>query len=303
MRLALVAALGTSACASTAIQTVSAAQPTVVADLHSTTTAIPGVPNRPDLVTVIPFYWKPNETHLEQTKVIIPVEIDGWHGIVNLDLGAGTAILNRTFLQPSPTGGVDTITDANRLPDSTSREDYLSGSPKDWEKAHVTMRIGTLLDEFDCPALTQAAGESPPHRYNAILNHLWGNFSWVFSPRLGNIGPDVYEQFETIIDYTHRRVVLIRLDQAGHRLVQVPAYTPKGTAPLVVESAVAGTDLKLAVGPDNTLDTLNTANNTQVKVLDTGSPSSDDSNLGYDFLSHLGVFGLNQRTHQFILYR
>jgi hypothetical protein len=130
---------------------------------------------------------------------------------------------------------------------------------------------------------------------------LWGNFSWVFSPRLGNIGPAVYEQFETIIDYTHQRVVLIRLDPAGHRLINVPAYTPKWTAPLVVELAEAGTNLKLAVGPDNTLDTLTTANNTQVKLLDTGTPASQGDILGYDFLSHLGVFGLNQRTHQFIL--
>ena len=123
----------------------------------------------------------------------------------------------------------------------------------------------------------------------------------MFSPRLGNIGPAVYEQFETIIDYTHQRVVLIRLDPAGHRLINVPAYTPKWTAPLVVELAEAGTNLKLAVGPDNTLDTLTTANNTQVKLLDTGTPASQGDILGYDFLSHLGVFGLNQRTHQFIL--
>ena len=274
---------------------------------RSATTAIPGIPNRPDVVTVIPFYWKPNETDLEQTKVIIPAEIDGRHGIVNLDLGAGTAILNRTFLQPSLSNGVDTITDANRVPDSTSWENYLVGSPKDWEKVHVTMRIGTLLDTFDCPGLMHAleasTGKSPQRRYNAILNHMWGNFSWVFAPRLGNIGPAVYAPFETIIDYTHRRVVLIRLDSSGHRLVQVPGYTPIWTSPLVVDVDSVGADLKLAVRPDNTLDTLKTTNNTEIKYLDTGTPKSQDDVLGYDFLSQLGVFGLNQRTHQFILYR
>ena len=120
-------------------------------------------------------------------------------------------VLNRTFLQPSTTGNVDTITDANRIPDHTPMEDYLVGGPKDWEKVHVTLRIGTLLDQFDDPGLTHAAEEQNPSRYNAMLGHLWGNFSWVFGPRLGNIGPAALEQFETIIDYTHRRVILIRL--------------------------------------------------------------------------------------------
>ena len=30
--------------------------------------------------------------------------------------------------------------------------------------------------------------------------------------------------FETILDYVHQRVVLIRLDSTGHRLAAVPAY-------------------------------------------------------------------------------
>ena len=265
----------------------------------------PGIPNRPELVTLVSFYSKPNETDLEKTKVVIPAEVDGHSSIFILDLGSTPIALNRTFLQPSLTGGVDTITDANRLPDHTPMENHIVGGLQDWEKVHITLRIGTLLDEFDDPDLTRAAKEQNPHRYNAIMGHLWGNFSWVFAPRLGNIGPAALEQFETIIDYTHRRVVFIRLDQAGHRLVKVPAYTPRWTAPLVavpIPSIPGIKALGLAVVPDHTLDTLNAAKNTQVMMLDTGSPWDEDAILGYHFLSNLGVFGLNQRTHQFILY-
>jgi hypothetical protein len=133
---------------------------------------------------------------------------------------------------------------------------------------------------------------------------MWGNFSWVFAPRLGNIGLNVLGQFETIIDYTHKRVVLIKLDSAGNRLAKVPAYTPQWTAPLI--------DVPLAndarqwwgvhVKPDFTLDTANTANNTLLKVMDTGAPTNGKL-LGYPFLSQFGVVGFNHRTHQFILYK
>ena len=37
-------------------------------------------------------------------------------------------------------------------------------------------------------------------------------------------------------------------------------------------------------------------------MLDTGAPSSGGNILGYDFLQEFGVFGINQRTHRFILY-
>ena len=52
-------------------------------------------------------------------------------------------------------------------------------------------------------------------------------------PVLGWLGLPALEPFETIIDYTHQRLVFIRLDQAGHRLAQVPAYTSVTTLPLI----------------------------------------------------------------------
>lgn len=273
---------------------------------HATTTdSIPGIPNRPDLVTVIPFYDKPDATDREKTKVVIPVEIDGRRGIVVLDLGATPTVLNRTFLQPNPRGGVDTVTDATRTPDQTPMDDYLHGDLHPFDKAHVTVRLGSLLSTFDDSSMTRYFQASDPHKYNVALGHLWGNFGWVFAPRLGNIGPAVLEPFETIIDYPHRRVILITLDAAGRRRIAVPAYSSRWTAPLVpvpLPRLQGFNYWGIAVQPENTLDTLNAANNTDVRVLDTGAPGSDEGILGYDFLSGLGVFGINQRTQQFILY-
>ena len=265
-----------------------------------------GIPSLPDDVTVSPFYTKPNETPLEQTKAVIEAEIDGHRGVFIFDLGAGTAVLNRTVLQPNAKGGVDTVTDANRVPDNTPRSDYISSAEQErqLDHVHVTVRLGTLVSHYDDPELTAFMQEKDPHRYNAELGHLWGNFGWVFGPRLGNLGPAVFEPFETIVDYTHRRIVLIRLDSVGHRVVDVPAYPPRVQMPLAsVPVGLGGfTGLHLAVGPCDSL-TSAPARNIWIKMLDTGAPDNEGNTLGYPFLSHLGVFGVNQRMHQFILYR
>ena len=265
-----------------------------------------GIPSLPDDVTVIPFYTKPNETPLEQTKAVIEAEIDGHRGVFIFDLGAGTAVLNRTVLQPNAKGGVDTVTDANRLPDNTPRSDYINSAEQErqLDHVHVTVRLGTLVSNYDDPALTAFMQEKDPHRYNAELGHLWGNFGWVFGPRMGNLGPAVFQPFETIVDYTNRRIVLIRLDAAGHRVVDVPAYTPQATMPLLTMPEGAGfTALGLPVDPCDALDTNAPERNLWVKMLDTGAPDNEGNILGYPFLSHFGVFGVNQQTHQFILYR
>lgn len=270
-----------------------AAPPAVAAGHSSRTTAIPGIPNVPDVVTVVPFYWKPNETDREKTKAVIPAEIDGHRSIFIVDIGCPPLMLNRTFLQPSPTGGIDTVTDANRIPDLIQENDRAN-----FDKVHVqTVRIGTFNITVED---TTIGGPN-----NAYLGHEWGNFSWVFAPRLGNIGLSVLGQFETIIDYTHQRLVLIRLDKAGHRLVDVPAYTPKWSAPLMdlVRWNNAWRAWGIAVRPDHSLDTLTAANNTQPMMMDTGAPEDSDASLGYPFLSHFGVVGFNHRTHQFMLYR
>ena len=270
-----------------------------------------GIPNQPDVVTVVPFYTKEHATAEEKNLVAIPATVDGWHGIFLLDTGAPSFYLNRTFLQPSPTGGVDTVTDTTRLPDHADET-----NPRTWETVHVTMRIGTLQADFAEPTLPA----STPRHPNAFLNHHWANFTWFFAPVLGNLSLSVLEPFETIVDYTHRQVVFIRLDPAGHRLAEVPAYTPRWSTSLfdITKDMVAHRDvnhevmfgsslgtrigLGIAVRPDDTLDTRTAANNTKWMMLDTGAFGSTWLILGYPFLRSLGAIGFNQRTHQFILY-
>lgn len=292
--------------------------------------AIPKIPNRPEVVTVIPFYMKSNPSWEEQTKVVLPADVDGVHGRFILDLGSPQLYLNRTFLQPSRTGGVDTVTPATQRPEKGGV------APASWDSVHVRLRLGTLVDDFDDPSM----GGANPRHVNAVLNHHWGNFQ-NFAPRLGNLSLSALEPFETIIDYTRRRVVLIRLDSAGHRLVDVPAYTPVWTAPLIDIDLAAvagprwagqkewGVHVQLDGGRDsvffdtgspiNLLSSATLAHGTLRPADPTVSaalviagrsfpktvfyPNPAVNILGYDFLHRCGVVGFNYRTHQFILYR
>ena len=292
---------------------------------------IPGIPNRPDLVTVIPFYRRPNESWEEHTKVVIPAAVDGWRGIFIVDLGAPQLYLNRTFLQPSPAGGVDTVTTASR------RQEKGGVPPANWDSVHVRLRLGTLTDDFDDPSM----GTAQAHPVNAVLNHHWGNFA-NFAPRLGNLSLSALEPFETILDYVHQRVVLIRLDSAGRRLADVPAYTPRWSAPLIdVDMApYAGTQwrgqrwwgVRATIGdvPDSVFFDTGSPYNllTNATIARLAVPSGDASAaepalvisgrsfpdvvwqrnplfnlLGGPFLRQLGVVGFNHRAHQLLLYR
>ena len=265
-----------------------------------------GIPTAADDVTVVPFFTKPNETPLEKTKVVIEAEIDGHRGVFIFDLGDTPTSLNRTFLQPNARGGVDTVTQADAIPDHTPWTNYESSGIFPWfDRAHVTVRVGSLVSHFEDPEFMKTLGLTGPQKYNVELGHLWGNFGWVFAPRLGNLGPAVFQPFETIVDYTHRRVVLIRLDSAGHRVINVPAYTPKAEVPLlnIPTGLGAMTGLGVAVNPCGKLDTTDLRNDLAIMQLDTGSPGAGRGILGYSFLSSFGAFGINQKTHRFILYR
>ena len=118
------------------------------------------------------------------------------------------------------------------------------------------------------------------------------------------------KSFETIVDYRNRRLILIRLDKTGHRLVQVPAYKPRKTFPMPDMPRndygwynTTSTWWSIAVRPDKTLDTLNTANNTEQDIIDTGAAGNTDDIVGFPFLSPFGVVGFNPILHQFILYQ
>ena len=275
--------------------------------------AVPAlIPHRPDEVTVVPFFEKPDQTTGEPLQVLIQAAVDGHRGNFLIDLGDPDLDLNRTYLQPTPTAGIDTVTAAHRLPDHTGGDD-----PAHWDKVQVTLQIGTLRVHPEDPAINTA---EHPHRFNATLNHVHGAFGQAseppfFSPRLGDIGLSVLAQFETIIDFRHRRIILIRLDAAGRRLAAVPAYTPRWSAPLVDvarDAAYYGVQhwWGVAVRTDDTLDTRVPAHNTVVRQISTlpwayeeGPRAITWNDLGYPFLRQFGVVGFNPRTHRFILYQ
>jgi hypothetical protein len=260
-----------------------------------------GIPARPNLVTVVPFYTKPNETWNEQTKVVIQATVSGARGVFILDTGDWDLSLNRTFLQANEKGGIDSVTDANRKPDTGP------------DTVRVTLTVGTItvdLDTARLPGSNSVLGR-------VVLDHAFGNFSWVFAPRLGNMGVTALEPFETIIDYPHRRVIFIKVDSAGRRLAEVPAYTPVSHVPLVHNRSLSHWGvLARRGGKIDTLeiDTGNFGRDSEASIakalqaaVAAGSSIFDidpsyDGGLGYPFLRQLGVVGFNFRAGQLIQY-
>ncbi|HXC24894.1 MAG TPA: hypothetical protein VNU46_03190, partial [Gemmatimonadaceae bacterium] len=147
-------------------------------------------------VTVVPF----TVDDPDNGAILLPAELGGRRGIVLLDTGTpGGGLLNRQYVKPNPTGGLDTVLAGEPIPQNPI---YVN----------VPVRIGTL---------------QTPHPVNVVViddsgfaqNHR-------FQSSIGRIGLAGLEPFDAIIDYAHQRLVLIRLDAAGHRLAAVPAYTP-----------------------------------------------------------------------------
>jgi hypothetical protein len=157
-------------------------------------------------------------------------------------------------------------------------------------------------------------------------------------PVLGFFGQPALAPFETIIDYTNQRLVLIRLDSVGRRRVPVPAYTPAMTIPLVIAPsgehygvmASIGTvqqELDIDTGsPVNVLtQRVSTMLGEHVVGEDTAFVTIDHlrlgtrqydsvrfykiddlaklNMLGYPFLSRHGAVGLNYRTRELIFYK
>ncbi len=279
---------------------------TVASAQRRATTAGPDIPDLPNLVTVIPFELTGNEP--ERTKVLIPADIGGHRGMFILDTGDPRVDVNRDYVKSSPTGGLDTVAAGEPVPQGE-------------EHVRVPMRIGTL---------------QLPHPIDAVVDHVFNGFN-MRSPRLGNIGLSALEPFETIIDYAHQRLVLIRLDSAGHRLATVPAYPPTTMVPLVpyaklwwgVKGLLSGVEDSLLIDTGNPWNTLLETTRQQVAThLTQTTPGTtenvkldhlglaggvfddvlfvvgnDDSDvLGFGFLSRLGTVGFNFRTHHLILY-
>ena len=169
------------------------------------------VPTPPTLVTVVPF-------QLYYGFVLVPAEIDGHRGTFLLDTGAPFIALNSQYLHAGPQG-IDTVP---AVPAVTP--------PREGVNVTVhTLRVGTLLEHLDS---TDVGPPEPVNPTNATIM-TDSRMQQFGRPVLGWLGLPALAPFQTIIDYVHQRLVLIRLDAAGHPLAAVPAYTPATTLSLV----------------------------------------------------------------------
>ncbi|HXC25210.1 MAG TPA: hypothetical protein VNU46_04785 [Gemmatimonadaceae bacterium] len=261
-----------------------------------------------DDVTVVPFTL---DGLPSVSEPLFPATIDGHYGLFGLDVGSVEGFVNRVYLKPNATGGgLDTVAVGDVLPTQGA-------------SMSTTMRLGTLEWPIRTAVQISQAGARDLHQ-------------------LGNIGIGELTPFETIIDYTHTRLVLIRLDRVGHRLAVVPGYTPVDSIPLIFVDnghvAVVGRigDMvdTLALDTGNPLPViLTSATRQRVQahlaggfVLDSlvigkrtfaklvGPPPFNQlfvgptmpympDIIGYPVISQFGAVGINQRTRQLILYR
>jgi hypothetical protein len=264
----------------------------------------PVVSTQSDAVTVVPF----TVDDPDNGAILLPAELGGHRGIVLLDTGTPIGgLLNRQYVKPNAAGGLDTV---------------LAGEPipQNQVTLHVPVRIGTL--QTPNPVNVLVADDSGFAR-----NHR-------FQSSIGRIGLAALKPFDAIIDYAHQRLILIRLDSAGHRLAAVPAYTPTRTIPLIhpvsqphwgVEGRIGGVldTLVLDTGTpmgmvitsrtaptvrthivNGYLDHLVVAGRTfdSVDVADFGQIPLSFDIIGYKVLRRYGAVGINQRTRQLELF-
>jgi hypothetical protein len=285
------------------------------------TLSLPNLPANSEQVTVVPFQVPLDQVRVPGT-ILVSAEVDGHRGTFLLDTGSPLLFLNPDYLRPNPTGGLDTVTTHHPPP--------LDSAP--FATVH-TLRIGSILYHYDAGPVEIAGTRFRSNAYllddDRIRNEGY--------PVLGFLGLAALAPFETIIDYTHQRLILIRLDAAGHRLVPVPAYQPATVLSLVPTADAQGYGISARTGgltgvyhldtgaPDNeitkvtrqrlgahlvsqqnwgewTLDTLSVGTHPYAQVPMTFSWFGMDI-LGYPFLRALGTVGFNFRARQFVVYR
>ena len=231
--------------------------------------AVLGMAARPEVVTVVPFQL--DSTSDDPTGyILVQAEVDGLRGTFLLDTGAPFMHLNGEYVQPGPDGGIDTVTHAKGPCVNPPRPSKLIRDLTDVLKTGCdvtvhTLHIGTLVQHL---AVTDIGPPVPVFPTNALAitsdERFKNDFDARGHPVLGWLGSSALEGLETIIDYPHRRLILIRLDPSGRRLVEVPAYMPTTTVPLlpVIQISTWGVQVSLP-GGDVEVDTL---------AIDTGSP-------------------------------
>ena len=135
--------------------------------------------------------------------------------------------------------GYDTVTATSR--DSAAAD--LARNPYG-DTGEVLVRLGTLTIHVN--RQTERPATTLP-----TVSHLFGVArgeqieAGLHRPLLGLLGPSVLAQFETVIDYTHQRLILIPVDTAGRRLVTVTTYTPAVVVPMrILDVRQASTDMR-----------------------------------------------------------
>ena len=240
--------------------------------LHDSPAAVmlSDIPRLPDLVTVVPIKLD-QHVHIE-----VQAEVDRRHGTFILDTGSPLIVLNALYWRPSPTGNPDTAT---------------AGTGLEGEVTAHTLHIGTFLQQLD-PHDVGAPHPWKPGNTNAIIM-LWGALGSYF----GTLGLPAMEPFETIIDYAHQRLILIRLDAAGRRLAAVPAFTPRTTKRLIPMAGADENDGGDGWGIGSTAQE-------DAVFVDTGALYDEDQFFGpTNLMQEGGAVGFNLRTRQLIRYR
>jgi hypothetical protein len=100
-----------------------------------------------------------------------------------------------------------------------------------------------------------------------------GRWAQMREPILGLFGLNAMEPFETIIDYPHQLMLLIRLDSLGHRMATIPSYTPRVQVPLVAVASPGTPDQQYWWGVMGNLGGTDSATPDTLQ-LDTGDPDN-----------------------------
>jgi hypothetical protein len=203
------------------------------------------VPDSSAVSAVLPF-------QLIDSLIFVPAAVNDRRGLFMLDVGAMPLVLNQRYWRYTRGVEVDTLLDprdaiphdtTDPFPSATVRTVQLGPfvhqvTPRDWDTLSVNFeKIRGALARLQSD-LTPAGSQ----------------------PVLGNLGLMDLTPYETVFDYTHQRLVLIRVDTAGRRLAPVPEFTPVAMVPLVSE----GQHLGITMRAGEAVDTF---------WLDTGAPT------------------------------
>jgi hypothetical protein len=141
--------------------------------------------------------------------VLVPATVNGRSGTWLFDTGSPRIELNGQYWRTT-TAGADTNIGPVAQPSPV-----VIGVGVDRRSAVRTLQIGTLAVSADSTPNHLLSELSDPRRFRALEHE-------VHQPMLGILGLPVWQPFEPIIDYAHQRLIVIRLDTAGHRRASAP---------------------------------------------------------------------------------